>query len=631
MIRTLGPKNNGSLSLAVIACITALGIGTFYVAQSSKQTQQAISEAMSERASELGQNSNLSNLALLRSLLSEARTPDGAKHEPALFPANYFSQSAWDLQKNSVFQLNNVDALNNLVTVRSFEPGESSMEAATSIFNQTMSQLNTFKDTQVLKIVSLNTHPSYPFYISSVDVRAERSVAVQNPNSRTKNVVTYGRINLPAPVPQEMRVRIKPESESSFSDNFGTSERPLAPGRYVIQVIGKGVVHHGEIYANGKKMIVGLDTQGNIAHAANNIRAEAIIGQTEAFDLTGGEGVDSEHVRQQGCSLGVENELSAGQAPGSINIVAKLIGVDGTEANRITTIKPIIVGKVSSGLAARGAPVCQNSCPATAANEIYSSDASFANNLDLALTPGRHGNDTFESEKTGEVNSKRGRGIVCSNYELTAQAIKNRMGMNPSRARLENPTLYASVLHEALSLKQYVSYMAPGCQREVVGLRDGCGCFEEKTKIAMADGSEKLASEIRAGDMVWNPKTQKAQMIKKVIAGPEQWPLLEVKSAGKSVIVTGEHPFLTKDGLKPAFQLSANDVLVEGSDEIPVESVTPQKRAAGDAVPEVWNFELLGSSENEDHYVLANGVMTGDLYLQQKLGGKAQGRQIVSE
>lgn len=631
MIKTLGPKNNGSLSLAVIASITALGIGTFYVAQSSKQTQQAVSEAMTERASELGQNSNLSNLALLRSLLSEARTPDGAKHEPALFPANYFSKSVWDLQKNSVFELKNVDALNNLVTVRSFEPGESTMEAATSIFNQTMSQLNTFKDSQVLKIVSLNTHPSYPFYISSVDVRAERSVAIQNPNSRTRNVVTYGRINLPAPVPQEMKLRIKNEKDSSFGDNFGTATDPLPPGRYVIQLIGKGVVHHGEIYANGKKLIVGLDNQGNITHAANSIRAEAIIGQTEAFDLTGGEGDDKEHVKKEGCALDVENELSAGQAPGSVNIVAKLIGVDGSEANRITTIKPIIVGKVASGLAAKGAPVCQNACPASAANEIYTSDSNFANNLDLALTPGRHGNDTFESEKTVEVNNKHGRGIVCSNYELTAQAIKNRMGMSPSRARQENPTLYASVLHEALSLKQYVSYMAPGCQREVVGLRDGCGCFEEKTKITMADGSEKLASDIRSGDMVWNPKTQKGQMIKKVIAGPEQWPLLEVKSAGKSVIVTGEHPFLTKDGLKPAFQLTAADVLVEGSEEIQIEAVTTQERAAGEAAPNVWNFELLGSSDNEDHYVLANGVMTGDLYLQQKLGGKAEGRQIVSE
>ncbi len=138
-------------------------------------------------------------------------------------------------------------------------------------------------------------------------------------------------------------------------------------------------------------------------------------------------------------------------------------------------------------------------------------------------------------------------------------------------------------------------------------------------------------SDIRSGDMVWNPKKLKAQMIRKVIAGPEKWPLIEVKSEGHAVVVTGEHPFLTKNGLKPAFKLSESDILVDGDKEIAIDSVTAQMREAGEVDPEVWNFELVGSSENDDHYVLANGVMTGDLYLQNKLSGKSTNRKILSE
>ena len=627
----LGPKNRGSLSFAVIASITALSIGSFYVAQTTRQTQQAVNEAMSERIKELGQSSNLSNLALLRSLMSESLTPDKVTHEPALFPIDYFAKT-WSLQKNSKFVLKNVETNNSQITVRSFAPGEATVEAVAPIFNQTMDQLSSLKDAQNLEVVALNPHPNYPFYIESVDVKAKRVVNLQDSKIREKDIVTYGRINLPAPVPQEMSLKIRGEHDSTFGDNFGSQKKPLPPGKYIIQLSGRGVIHHGEIIANGDKTLVGLDNQGNIVHKANSIHSESIIGETRPLDLNGGEGTEIEHVKKEGCDLDVLNELTPGSAPGSINIIAKLIGVDGSEAAKLTISKQVIVGRVIPSLSAHaGAPVCQNFCPANAANEVYTNHENFANNLDRALTPGRYGNDTFEAEKTGEVNTQRGRGIVCSNYELTAQEIKNKMGMDPSRARATNPTLYAKVLWKALKLKQFVSYMAPACQREVVGLRNGCGCFASDTLILMADGSSKIASDIRSGDLVWNPKTSKAQMIKKVIAGPEQWPLIEVKSDGKAVVVTGEHPFLTKTGLKPAFQLTATDILLDGDKETAIESVTTQVRAEGEAAPEVWNFELVGSSANDDHYVLANGVMTGDLYLQNKLSGKLTSRQIVNE
>jgi hypothetical protein len=41
--------------------------------------------------------------------------------------------------------------------------------------------------------------------------------------------------------------------------------------------------------------------------------------------------------------------------------------------------------------------------------------------------------------------------------------------------------------------------------------------------------------------------------------------------------------------------------------------------SAGDKAPVVWNLELEAGEDLRDHYVLANGVVTGDLYIQTRL------------
>ena len=119
------------------------------------------------------------------------------------------------------------------------------------------------------------------------------------------------------------------------------------------------------------------------------------------------------------------------------------------------------------------------------------------------------------------------------------------------------------------------------------------------------------------------PKTATANTVKRVIAGPEKLPLYAVKVLGNTVRVTNGHPFLTPMGLKAAKDLQAGDLIVDNGEKKKVESVTIEERKSGDKDPEVWNFEMEGASD-DDHYVLANGVMTGDLYLQIKLQKDSQ-------
>lgn len=626
----LGPKNRGSLSLAAIISVTALTLGFFYVAQTSKQTRQAVDVALETKARELGQSSNLSNLAILRSLLSQSKTPDQLAYQPPLFADNYFADT-WTFVKNTKFSLPYVESKDRKITVRSFSPGSSSMDAITPILTGKASPLTAFKDTETLEVVRQNQDPKNPYYISSVDVKATRLVAVDSAKTRDKNVVTFGRIALPAPIPQGITVKIKNVNDTDFGANFGSNDAPLPPGKYILQLSGRGVIHHGEIIVNGETIKLGLDNEGRIIHGANNVRADAVIGQTRVFDLSGSPADDQAHVVKDGCAFDVKNEMQPGILPGALNVTAELFSVDGTVPPGMARHLTVVVGKPAPLADNRIANACQSSCPVEGYKKVYGNDEKFSRALDRALTPGAAGNDVFEAEKSLEVNSKKGRGIVCSNYELTAAQIKENTGMTATQLLGRGYSYYRKAIDDTISLKQYVSFMAPSCKREIVGLRNGCGCFAADTLIQMADGSHKPASEIRAGDMIWNPKKQKAQEIKKVIAGPERWPLLSVVSGGRSVLVTGEHPFLTKDGLKPAYRLTDKDVLIDGDQENSIVSIKMQERKEGEAAPEVWNFELVGSTEPDDHYVVANGIMTGDLYLQIKINGRDASRPVVSE
>ncbi len=154
--------------------------------------------------------------------------------------------------------------------------------------------------------------------------------------------------------------------------------------------------------------------------------------------------------------------------------------------------------------------------------------------------------------------------------------------------------------------------------KATVNMRIDLGCFDYDTQIRMADGTEKAIHLLKDGDRVYNPIRKEAMAIKRVIAGPEKFPLLVIQTGSGEVKVTRAHPMITKEGLKRADAIQVGDQIAaqsgtwEAVNAVSVEADRPRQT--------VWNFVIdTASQDPSDHAILANGVITGDLYLQEYL------------
>ena len=156
-----------------------------------------------------------------------------------------------------------------------------------------------------------------------------------------------------------------------------------------------------------------------------------------------------------------------------------------------------------------------------------------------------------------------------------------------------------------------------GCKKIDIGNRSGsCGCFAEDTLILLADGTEKSISALEGYEIIWNPILQKGQRISKLIRGPEEKPMYRIKAANVSLDVTETHPFPTPFGIKKASELEIYDqIMIANNSFVSIVAIEEVEVANK---PVVWNLSLEGGDSDSEHMVVANGVVTGDLYLQLK-------------
>ncbi len=144
------------------------------------------------------------------------------------------------------------------------------------------------------------------------------------------------------------------------------------------------------------------------------------------------------------------------------------------------------------------------------------------------------------------------------------------------------------------------------------------GCFAEGSKIMMGDGSWQRGELVKPGDYVWNPVIKMPVKVIEISNGPEKPALLRFETAvGHKIRVTRNHPIPTKNGLKAAKDVLVGEHLrLMGGDFVEIKSVSYDS-------PEgsfVWNVRLDGSGKEEEmHYVLVDGVVAGDLTLQEKI------------
>ncbi len=144
------------------------------------------------------------------------------------------------------------------------------------------------------------------------------------------------------------------------------------------------------------------------------------------------------------------------------------------------------------------------------------------------------------------------------------------------------------------------------------------GCFIGSTGILMANGEIKEAQNIQPGDWLWNPIKEERSLVVTIIKGPEYEPLVKITSNTQVLVVTSKHPILTLDKDKI---VAAKDLRV--LDTIFLSNMVAERVMSIDLIeepnlPQVYNFMLSGK-DFDDHFLLANGIITGDLYLQQQL------------
>jgi hypothetical protein len=176
--------------------------------------------------------------------------------------------------------------------------------------------------------------------------------------------------------------------------------------------------------------------------------------------------------------------------------------------------------------------------------------------------------------------------------------------------------------------KNKIYYIHPvSCEPEFLFKRTACGCFSDDTKILMADRSYKRITDIKRGDRVWNPKTQRPTEIKKMVKGPEEYPMVHITTGQGLIKVTGNHPFPTPDGVQAAHRLQEGAVIYDASHKpLTIEKIAFVK---DESPPVVWNLELVGD-QPDDHYLVADGLVTGDLKIQRELENATRNLASVS-
>lgn len=146
------------------------------------------------------------------------------------------------------------------------------------------------------------------------------------------------------------------------------------------------------------------------------------------------------------------------------------------------------------------------------------------------------------------------------------------------------------------------------------------GCFVKGTQIALSKDISVPIERLNAGQSVMLADGRFAK-ITRIIAGPEHKPVVAFETAaGQKVTVTSEHPLLTQTGMKLAKDISIGDQLKSASGQFVTIKAIRTKAYKG----KVYNFELAGSAREADHSVIANGLVSGELYLQNLMSGKGR-------
>ena len=155
------------------------------------------------------------------------------------------------------------------------------------------------------------------------------------------------------------------------------------------------------------------------------------------------------------------------------------------------------------------------------------------------------------------------------------------------------------------------------------------GCFAAGTEIVLADGSKKKVEDFTA-DQTERVKTGSgaALTVRGTSKGIEPKPMVRIQSEqGHELLVTETHAIVTKGGVKMAMDLTPGEPIRVAGGEATVRAVTREPYAG-----KVYHLILgeRGAGVDAAGTVFANGILTGDLRMQEALE-KAEREKLASD
>lgn len=144
------------------------------------------------------------------------------------------------------------------------------------------------------------------------------------------------------------------------------------------------------------------------------------------------------------------------------------------------------------------------------------------------------------------------------------------------------------------------------------------GCVARGTEVLLADRTTKPVEQLVRGDRVWNPVKRRAYPVALVRPGTEYVGMRRVQLERSGLVVNRAHPFRTTRGMVSTFTLRVGDTVFDAKGHRQrVKDIAP---ALEGQPAQIWSVELEAPATDDDaHWMVTGGVVTGDLYLQRKL------------
>lgn len=589
----------GSSSVIAIACVGALS--SLFIVQSkiSRENANTIQKSKIENLSQDNERNVINGISVAKALLSPRRE-GGAESIPTLVATNYYD-TEWKLTKakNKTGSFELVDPRKFAVSLPYLIAPDSKQIASIMAGGQSFFGLKQANEIE-FSSVKTNFDPSRRKALS-IDVQVK-------PKGKR---ITNARINLAPVAPTEIKFQYRKEGESGWKSIPGS----LGPGTYEFRVLASGIAFDGVAYLNGTKIseFGGFDDEsGEIRHKAVSYSSidEEMVRFTRSFNI-------NREYNSASCQMIPETgsyELSmVVNSPSGTEETSKSLSVSFNVA--APPPKTLSYDEYMSS--------CKKQCPYLAPPEEAG--------LDRVKYEVRDRDGEWAKENFGDYTAQHYRDTkrfelnvpdvrLCLDDRLLAKEFKKRHG----RYYVSNADYYSFPDYGDFGkYESFLGYAPPECKREFLFVRDACGCFDSSTRIRLGNNQdEKAISELTSDDTVWNPVLKKAFPIRKMVRGPEKIPMIRITTAERSISVTRNHPMLTPQGVIAAFELSESDKVKMDGDSWSSVTQVSEIPFEGEE-PIVWNLELESASDDDDsHFVLANGMVTGDLFIQKKIEGE---------